>query len=61
MCLPLDIASLLSFAAVNFFYIAASDLIPEVKHDRLLRNNLIPFGALIAGILLIVATRMVVA
>ena len=57
----LDLAFLLSFAAGNFLYIAASDLIPEVKHDRVLKNNVIHFGAFIAGILLIVATRMLIA
>jgi zinc and cadmium transporter len=53
-----DITFLLSFAAGNFIYIAASDLIPEVKHDQRLRNNLVHFGAFVAGIALIVLTRM---
>jgi zinc and cadmium transporter len=52
-----DITLLLSFAAGNFIYIAASDLIPEVKHDRIFRNNVVHFGSFVAGILLIVATR----
>lgn len=38
-------------------YIAASDLIPEVKHDRRLRNNLVHFGAFVGGISVIVLTR----
>jgi zinc and cadmium transporter len=54
----LTVAWLLSFAAGNFIYIAASDLIPEVKHDRLLRNNLVHFGAFAGGIFVIVATRV---
>jgi zinc and cadmium transporter len=54
----IDIALLLSFAAGNFIYIAASDLIPEVKHDRLLRNNLIHFASFVAGILVILVTRL---
>jgi zinc and cadmium transporter len=54
-----DITFLLSFAAGNFIYIAASDLIPEVKHDRLLRNNLIHFGAFILGVSVILLTRAV--
>jgi zinc and cadmium transporter len=53
-----DTALLLSFAAGNFIYIAASDLIPEVKHDRRLRNNLIHFASFIAGILVILGTRL---
>jgi zinc and cadmium transporter len=52
-----DVSWLLSFAAGNFIYIAASDLIPEVKHDRILRNNLVHFAAFAGGISLIVATR----
>jgi zinc and cadmium transporter len=56
----IDIALLLSFAAGNFIYIAASDLIPEVKHDRVLRNNLIHFGAFLAGIAVILATRLII-
>jgi zinc and cadmium transporter len=52
-----DITFLLSFAAGNFLYIAASDLIPEVKHDRRLRNNLVHFGAFMLGIAAILVTR----
>ena len=55
-----DVSLLLSFAAGNFIYIAASDLIPEVKHDRLLRNNLIHFVAFIAGVAVIIATRALI-
>jgi zinc and cadmium transporter len=54
-----DTTILLSFAAGNFLYIAASDLIPEVKHDRRLRNNLVHFAAFIAGIGVILWTRAV--
>ena len=53
-----DVTFLLSFAAGNFLYIAASDLIPEVKHDQRLRNDLIHFVALVAGISVIVITRV---
>jgi zinc and cadmium transporter len=52
-----DVSLLLSFAAGNFLYIAASDLIPEVKHDRLVRNNVVHFAAFIAGVGVILATR----
>ena len=54
-----DISLLLSFAAGNFLYIAASDLIPEVKHDRRLQNNLVHFAAFVSGIGVILATRAV--
>jgi zinc and cadmium transporter len=53
-----DTAPLLSFAAGNFLYIAASDLIPEVKHDRVLANNLLHFAAFVAGVLVILFTRL---
>ena len=52
-----DVTFLLSFAAGNFIYIAASDLIPEVKHDRRLGNNLVHFAAFVAGASIIVLTR----
>ena len=54
-----DITFLLSFAAGNFLYIAASDLIPEVKHDSRLQNNLIHFAAFASGVGLILVTRAV--
>jgi zinc and cadmium transporter len=56
-----NVTFLLSFAAGNFIYIAASDLIPEVKHDRLLSNNVAHFGAFVAGVALIAATRVLFA
>jgi len=52
-----DISLLLSFAAGNFLYIAASDLIPEVKHDRQLHNNLVHFAAFVSGVGVILVTR----
>jgi zinc and cadmium transporter len=55
-----DMTFLLSFAAGNFIYIAASDLIPEVKQDRRLRNNLIHFAAFLGGIAVILATRILI-
>jgi len=44
-----------SFAAWNFISIAASDLIPEVKHGRLLPNNLVQFAG---GVVVILVTRV---
>ena len=43
---------LLPFAAGNFIYIAASDLIPEIKHGEKIRRNLVHFFTFITGILL---------
>lgn len=43
---------LLPFAAGSFIYIAASDLIPEIKTEKKLSNNMIHFFVFILGILL---------
>ncbi|MDG5815050.1 ZIP family metal transporter [Chitinispirillales bacterium ANBcel5] len=48
----LDMTFLLPFAAGTFIYIAASDLIPEVKHTEELRDGLKHFVAFIAGMAL---------
>ena len=51
----LDVSFLVPFAAGNFLYIGASDLVPEVnKHDNL-AVNLVHFAAFVAGTLTIVA------
>jgi zinc and cadmium transporter len=60
MSSDLAVTMLLSFAAGNFIYIAASDLIPEVKHDRHLAKNLVHFTAFIAGVSVIALTRALV-
>lgn len=41
---------LLPFAAGNFIYIAAADLIPEIKHAVSRRRSLVHFGVFLAGI-----------
>ncbi len=54
----IDTTFLLPFAAGNFIYIAASDLIPEIKSGESLKKGLIHFSAFIAGILLILIVRL---
>lgn len=54
-----DVTFLVPFAAGNFIYIAASDLIPEVKHSRSMRNNLYHFVAFLAGIALLYFLRLI--
>lgn len=54
-----DAVFLLPFAAGNFTYIAASDLIPEIKHGTDVGENLVNALMFVGGILLIFATRMV--
>jgi zinc and cadmium transporter len=56
--LSFDVSFLLPFAAGNFIYIAASDLIPEVKEDRDWRMNLLHFGCLAAGVALLYFIRV---
>lgn len=54
----MDVSFLLPFAAGNFIYIAASDLIPEVKHDNGRGANAVHFLALVAGVALLYLVRM---
>ena len=49
----IDIIYLLPFAAGNFIYIAASDLIPEIKHGKNIVKNILHFLFFVLGILLI--------
>lgn len=54
----LELTLLLPFSAGNFLYIAASDLVPEVKHDHGVRHNAIHFVALTSGIALLYAASV---
>ena len=56
--LAVDVSFLLPFAAGNFLYIAASDLVPEVKRDRDLRVNLLHSACLVAGMALLYILRV---
>ena len=55
----IDMTFLLPLAAGNFIYVAASDLIPEIKHESSMRVNLGHFGAFLLGISLIFLTRII--
>lgn len=54
-----DVTFLLPFAAGNFIYIAAADLIPEIKHEESARLNVVHFLAFLTGIVLLLAVRYV--
>jgi zinc and cadmium transporter len=54
-----DVTFLLPFAAGNFIYIAAADLIPEIKHEDNPTLNAIHFCSFLVGILLLLAVRFV--
>ncbi len=53
----MDTTFLLPFSAGNFIYIAASNLIPEIKHSENLRNGIVQFLAFMLGIGLVLAVR----
>jgi len=56
----IDTLFLLPFAAGNFIYIAASDLIPEIKHGKGgFATRISHFVAFIIGILLILGVRII--
>jgi len=52
-----DVAFLVPFAAGNFLYIAASDLVPEVNKHHSIRINLLHFCSFVAGIALLLAIK----
>ena len=54
----LDVAFLVPFAAGNFLYIAASDLIPEVNRHHRLATAALHFAAFLAGALLLLSIRI---
>lgn len=53
----INVAFLIPFAAGNFIYIGASDLIPEVKENVSLRANVINFLAFNSGLALMLITK----
>jgi zinc and cadmium transporter len=55
----IDVSFLVPLAAGNFIYIAAADLIPEVKHHASLARNVIHFLSFTAGLGLLLAARLV--
>ena len=50
---------LLPFAAGNFIYIAASDLIPEIKHRENLKKSLLHFVVFLCGIGLMLLIKII--
>lgn len=55
-----DTSSIVAFAAGNFVYIAASDLVPEVNRHRDARRNVIHFGAFLVGAGALLLLRLLV-
>ncbi len=56
----IDVDFLVPFAAGNFIYIAASDLVPEVNRHHLMRTNLLHFVSFAAGIALLLGIKIAV-
>jgi zinc and cadmium transporter len=56
--LQIDVAFLVPFAAGNFLYIAASDLIPEVNRHHRLTTAALHFAAFAAGVLVLLGIRI---
>jgi zinc and cadmium transporter len=54
----LDVSFLVPFAAGNFIYIGAADLIPEVRAHADLKANLIHFVAFAAGVMLMLVVKL---
>ena len=50
---------LLPFAAGNFIYIAAADLIPEIKHAVSFRRSLVHFFVFIVGIGVMLLVKLI--
>jgi zinc and cadmium transporter len=53
----IDVAWLIPFAAGNFLYIGASDLVPEVSRHAQPGSGVLHLAAFLAGVLLLLATR----
>jgi len=54
-----SIIYLLPFAAGNFIYIAAADLIPEIKHQVSLGRSILHFGVFIIGIAIMLTVKFI--
>ncbi len=54
----IDVTILVPFAAGNFIYIGASDLVPEVNRHRDATINMIHFSSFVAGVILLWAIRV---
>jgi zinc and cadmium transporter len=55
----ISVIYLLPFAAGQFIYIAAADLIPEIKHRESLSKSVVHFIAFIAGIVIMLLARFI--
>jgi zinc transporter ZupT len=56
----IDVSFLIPFAAGNFLYIGATDLIPEVKHCHGMKSNAVNYAAFLLGVGLLLTVRIAV-
>ena len=61
LSLNVDVSFLIPFAAGNFLYIGASDLVPEVKEHEDLRVNLLNLLSFILGLGLMLLIKVALA
>lgn len=54
----MDISFLIPFAAGNFIYIGASDLVPEINKHEDLKANAISYGTFVLGVLLMLLVNL---
>jgi len=54
-----DVSGLVLLGAGNFIYIAASDLIPEIKSQPRLKTSLIHFGSFMIGLLMMIILALI--
>ena len=54
----IDPTFLIPFAAGNFLYIGASDLVPEINKERTLGNNVVHFVVFAAGLAILAGLRV---
>ncbi|MGD8783207.1 MAG: ZIP family metal transporter [Thioalkalispiraceae bacterium] len=54
-----DISFLIPFAAGNFIYIGATDLVPEVNKHEDVKTNIINYAAFVIGILLMLMIKFI--
>ena len=56
----LDTSWLIPFAAGNFVYIGAADLVPEVNRHADLKTNLVHLGAFLLGVVLLLIAKLTI-
>jgi zinc and cadmium transporter len=55
----IDVVFLIPFAAGNFLYIGAADLIPEIKKGHDIKTNVLHFFAFALGLGLLLGLRLI--